>query len=158
VLSRLADDEIRNVAIVREVQQLITRHRRILVFAATVGHALLLATVLRALGVAAQAVSGATPSPERSRLISWYKDAADEPRVLANYGVLTTGFDAPSTSAAVIARPTKSLVLFSQMVGRTTRGIKAGGNLEAEVVTVVDTALPGFGDLTTAFTNWEDVW
>ena len=35
---------------------------------------------------------------------------------------------------------------------------RAGGNEEAEVVTVVDTALPGFASLTEAFHNWEDVW
>ena len=158
VLRRLADDEVRNVSIIREVQNLAKRHRRVLVFAATVDHALLIATVLRALGVAAKSVSGATPSADRSRTIAWYKDTAQEPRVLTNFGVLTTGFDAPVTSAAVIARPTKSLVLFSQMVGRATRGRLAGGNDKAEVVTVVDTALPGFGDLAEAFTNWEDVW
>ena len=158
VLRRLADDEVRNVSIIREVQNLAKRHRRVLVFAATVDHALLIATVLHALGVAAKSVSGATPSAERSRTIAWYKDTAQEPRVLTNFGVLTTGFDAPVTSAAVIARPTKSLVLFSQMVGRATRGRLAGGNDKAEIVTVVDTALPGFGDLAEAFTNWEDVW
>jgi len=158
VLRRLAEDEVRNVSIVREVQDLMRRHRRTLVFAATVEHALLLATVLSALGVAAKSVSGSTPTAERSRTIAWYKDPAPEHRVLTNFGVLTTGFDAPATSAAVIARPTKSLVLFSQMVGRATRGRRAGGNAEAEVVTVVDTSLPGFGDLAQAFTNWEDVW
>ena len=75
-----------------------------------------------------------------------------------NFGVLTTGFDAPLTSATLIARPTKSLVLYSQMVGRAIRGKIAGGNDIAEIVTVVDTAMPGFGDLSTAFMNWEDVW
>jgi DNA repair protein RadD len=158
VLRRLAEDEVRNVAIVREIQDLSRRHRRVLVFGATVEHALLLATVLSALGLSAKSVSGSTPTADRSRIIAWYKDDAPEHRVLANFGVLTTGFDAPATSAAVIARPTKSLVLFSQMVGRATRGRRAGGNAEAEVVTVVDTALPGFGDLAEAFTNWEDVW
>jgi len=78
--------------------------------------------------------------------------------VLCNFGVLTTGFDAPQTSAVVISRPTRSLVLYSQMVGRAIRGPRAGGNREAEITTVVDTALPGFGDVAEAFTNWEDVW
>jgi hypothetical protein len=44
------------------------------------------------------------------------------------------------------------------MVGRAIRGKKSGGNENAEIVTVVDTALPGFGNLNLAFTNWEDVW
>ena len=78
--------------------------------------------------------------------------------ILVNYGVLTTGFDAPKASAVVIARPTRSLVLFSQMVGRAIRGPKAGGTEACEVVTVVDPSLPGFGDVAAAFLNWEDVW
>jgi superfamily II DNA or RNA helicase len=72
--------------------------------------------------------------------------------------VLTTGFDAPRTSAAVIARPTKSLVLYSQMVGRAIRGVRAGGNETAVIVTVVDQGLPGFNSVADAFTNWEDIW
>lgn len=58
----------------------------------------------------------------------------------------------------MIARPTKSLVLYSQMVGRAIRGPAAGGNATAEIVTVVDTDLPGFGSVADAFVNWEDVW
>ena len=67
-------------------------------------------------------------------------------------------FDAPRTSAAVIARPTKSLVLYSQMLGRALRGPLAGGNDQAEIITVVDTELPGFRDPAETFFNWEDVW
>ena len=85
-------------------------------------------------------------------------DEDDEPCVLFNYGVLTTGFDAPKTSAAIIARPTKSLVLYSQMVGRIIRGEKVDGTKEAEIWTVVDQQLPGFRDISEAFWNWEDVW
>ena len=158
LLNRLAEDDLRNAIVLREIQALTNRHKRILVFGATVEHAQLLATVLRALGVAAKAVAGTTPSFEREQTIRWFKSAEDEVRVLTNFGVLTTGFDAPATSAAVIARPTRSLVLFSQMVGRATRGTLAGGNREAEIVTVVDTQLPGFGSLAEAFTNWDDVW
>ncbi len=129
-----------------------------LVFAATVEHSRLLATVLRARGHDANEVSGATPPAERERRIRRFRANEDRPQVLCNYGVLTTGFDAPKTSAALIARPTKSLVLYSQMVGRATRGPRAGGNEVAEIVTVVDTVLPGFGSMAEAFNNWEDVW
>lgn len=158
IRERLASDDIRNVAIVKECQRLVDRHRRLLVFAATVAHADLLAVVLRGMKIDAYSVTGTTASVERSRLINWYRDSGAKPRVLTNFGVLTTGFDAPRTSAALIARPTKSLVLFSQMAGRALRGVRAGGNATAEIVTVVDTRLPGFGSLESAFTNWEDVW
>jgi DNA repair protein RadD len=158
ILKRLADDEQRNLTILLEVERLALRHRRLLVFAASVEHAELLAAVLRARGVYAAAISGTTPATERTRRIADYKAPADEPRVLCNYGVLTTGFDAPQTSAAIIARPTKSLVLYSQMVGRAMRGPRVGGNATAEIVTVVDVNLPGFSTVADAFANWEDVW
>ena len=125
---------------------------------ATVGHSELLASVLRARDFFADSVTASTPGFDRERIIKSFKEDTDEVRIICNYGVLTTGFDAPRTSAAVIARPTKSLVLYSQMVGRVIRGPKAGGNEHAEVVTVVDYNLPGFGSVEDAFNNWEDVW
>jgi DNA repair protein RadD len=158
ILRKLADDEIRNLQIIAELEALAGRHKRIIVFAATVAHAEFIALTLQTLGVDARSVTGETPSGEREARIAWYKSGAPEVRVLTNYGVLTTGFDAPATSATLIARPTKSLVLYSQMVGRAVRGTLAGGNKDAEIVTVVDTTLPGFGELKDAFFHWEDVW
>lgn len=158
IVNGLAADEQRNMLILSQTETMCRRHNRVIVFAATKDHAVVLATVLRARGHWAYAVTGETPSNDRARLIAEFKAASDEPRILVNYGVLTTGFDAPQTSAAIIARPTKSLVLFSQMVGRATRGKKAGGNARAEIATVVDTRLPGFCHMADAFNNWEDVW
>lgn len=158
VLEQLAKDEIRNLAILTEIEALAKRHKRIIVFAASVNHAHLLAAVLVAKNYKASAITTRTPSSERGRLIQEYKIDSGDTRIICNYGVLTTGFDAPLTSCAVIARPTSSLVLYSQMVGRAIRGPKAGGNTSAEIVTVVDRQLPGFGTVSDAFTNWEDIW
>lgn len=158
MLEQLGEDEQRNLQIVRAVEDLTTRHNRIVVFAASVEHAHLIRAVLSARGVEAHLVIGDMDMSARDAAIRRYKGNAAHPIVMCNFGVLTTGFDAPSTSAAVIARPTRSLVLYSQMVGRATRGIKAKGNATAEIVTVVDPHLPGFGDVAEAFENWEDVW
>lgn len=158
ILKQLGEDEQRNLAIVMKVEELVFRHPRLMLFAASVTHAQLLAAVLSARGHAAAAITGDTPPAERARLIANYKAKSAEPKILCNYGVLTTGFDAPRTSAALIARPTKSLVLYSQMVGRAIRGPRVGGNDNAEIVTVIDRDLPGFGNVAQAFTNWEDVW
>lgn len=158
ILNRLAEDEQRNLRIILELEELTQRHHRIIVFSTSVEHAQLIASILRLRGFNADAVTGDTPKSEREYLIHNFKDDHPESRILCNYGVLTTGFDAPKTSAAVIARPTKSLVLYSQMVGRAIRGLKAGGNATAEIVTVVDAKLPGFESVASAFHNWEDVW
>jgi superfamily II DNA or RNA helicase len=158
LLQRLAEDQQRSLRILDAIENLFNRHRRIIVFATTVEHARLLAAVLRSRGHAAEAITAGTPWADRESAIQRYRMNTVAPMALCNYGVLTAGFDAPSTSAAVIARPTRSLVLYSQMVGRAIRGPKAGGNERAEIVTVVDLELPGFGEITEAFTNWEDVW
>lgn len=143
VLKRLAADERRTVRIIREIEELLSRHHRVIVFATTVDHASMVAAVLSARGLEARCVTGETPDAIRSAAIDWFKAHSPDARVIVNFGVLTTGFDAPQTSATLIARPTKSLVLYSQMVGRAIRGPNAGGNANAEIVTVVDTALPG---------------
>jgi superfamily II DNA or RNA helicase len=159
VLDSLALSEQRNLQIIAEVEALCKRHSRIILFAASVWQSDLLATVLRGRGIHAQSVTSKQNQAQRRVVIEDFKDSVDaDPFILCNYGILTSGFDAPKTSAAIIARPTLSLVLYSQMIGRAIRGVKVGGNAEAEIVTVLDTSLPGFASVESAFANWEDVW
>lgn len=158
VADALARNDLRNVEIVRIIEDLAKRHRRIIVFAGSVQHAHLLSSILTLRGTEAHVVTASTDRLTRERILRRFKGSGVEPQVVCNYGVLTTGFDAPKTSAAVIARPTRSLVLYSQMVGRAIRGPAAGGNAAAEIVTIVDIGLPGFGSVADAFVNWEDVW
>ncbi len=157
VLSRLASDEKRNLLIVHHAEMLLKKHKRVILFAASVQQSDLLAAVLSARGFWAASITSKSPNG-RAESIAAFKDNEECPKILCNFGVLTTGFDAPRTSAALIARPTLSLVLYSQMVGRAMRGRAAGGNSSCEIVTVVDTSLKGFDSITDAFSNWEDVW
>ncbi len=157
-LKKLADNNFRTLKILRGIEDLTTRHKRILVFATTVEHSELLSALLNYRGFNSRSLTGNTPGNNRQKIIEWYKQNTSDIRILCNYGILTTGFDAPKTSAAVIARPTKSLVLYSQMVGRATRGTNAGGNMEAEILTVTDIDLPGFRNMSESFNNWEDIW
>jgi len=64
-------------------------------------------------------VTGETPKSERERIISGFRSG--EIRVVCNCGVLTTGFDYPELETIVIARPTMSLGLLYQMIGRGIR-------------------------------------
>lgn len=157
VLERLAADQQRNLLIVHHAEDLLRSHRRVILFAASVQQSDLLAAVLAARGHWASSITSKSGAG-RSESIAAFKDDEEIPKILCNFGVLTTGFDAPKTSAALISRPTSSLVLYSQMVGRAMRGTSAGGNASCEIVTVVDPRLPGFGSVMQAFTNWEDVW
>jgi len=159
VLERLGDDPQRNLKIILETKELLKRHKRVIVFAPSVASAKQLSAIMSIDSqYQASYVSGDMDAGVRDRVIKSFKTSTAMPAVLFNYGVLSTGFDAPRISAALIARPTLSLVLYSQMVGRATRGLKAGGNKDAEIVTVVDPELPGFGNIEEAFRNWEDVW
>jgi DNA repair protein RadD len=161
VLKTVSEDRMRNMAIISKMEQLVKVHQRIILFAITKEHAIVLNSLLTAMLIDSRVVTSDTNSIERAKIIKRFKESrADNPvpMVLCNFGILTTGFDAPETSCAVIARPTDSLVLYSQMVGRAIRGVQSGGNEHAEIVTVIDESLPGFKEVADAFINWEDVW
>ena len=64
-------------------------------------------------------VSGTTPKKEREAILKRFKSG--ETKVVANVGVLTTGFDYPALDTIILARPTMSLALYYQMVGRAIR-------------------------------------
>ncbi|WHY88588.1 DEAD/DEAH box helicase [Neobacillus novalis] len=158
VLSILGQDSERNIQIIEQVINLSQIHKRIIVFAPSVESSEVIATILKIKGFLANSITSNTELEVRRTVIDKFRRDSDEISIICNYGVLTTGFDSPNISAAVIARPTLSLVLYSQMVGRAIRGKKAGGNSVAEIVTVVDTELPGFRSVADSFYNWEDVW
>ena len=134
------------------------RHRRIIVFCPSVESAQECTKLLQTKGVVANVITANSPGEDRRAIISAFKSDSQERKVIFNYGVLTAGFDAPRTSCVIIARPTTSLVLYSQMAGRAMRGPRSGGNPRAEILTVADTNLPGFGSVTDAFANWEELW
>lgn len=75
--------------------------------------------MLAELGIHAEIVSGETPTKERESLVAKYR--AGEFKHMINVGVFTTGFDVPELDSIVLARPTMSLALYYQMVGRGVR-------------------------------------
>lgn len=93
--------------------------RRTLVFTPTVEVARLVADEYQHAGVAAAYVHGGTPLDERRAILRAY--SSGQLQVVANCAVLTEGYDEPRTDCVVVARPTKSRALYTQMVGRGTR-------------------------------------
>jgi DNA repair protein RadD len=158
VLRNLGNDQQRNAELVRAAIALSARHNRILLFAPSVESAHQIGMVLRAVGLDSYSLDGATSELSRKTMIDKFRGNSAGTQILCNYGVLTTGFDAPRTSCVIIGRPTKSIVLYSQMVGRAIRGTKVGGNTEADIVTVVDTSLRGFGAVSEGFNFWNNKW
>ena len=157
ILEKISTYTVRNLAIVGEIMRLHKMHKKIIVFASHVEHAKTISLILSAKKMNSDFVTSKTPSGIRSEMLHRFKNT-DEQMILCNYGILTTGFDAPKTSAIVIARPTKSYVLYAQMVGRGIRGPKAGGNETCEISTVIDNGIEEFINITEVFTQWETVW
>lgn len=96
--------------------------RGILVFTAFTKEARTLVNKLQSIGVSAAIVTGETPKAEREAILEGFKNR--QIKVVANVGVLTTGFDYPELDTIILARPTKSLGLYYQMVGRAIRPYK----------------------------------
>lgn len=64
-------------------------------------------------------VTAKTPKAERENIIAAFRNG--EIRVVFNVGVLSVGFDYPELDTVVLARPTLSLALYYQMIGRSIR-------------------------------------
>lgn len=94
--------------------------RRAIVFCASVEQATRLAEIInRWRKGSAAMVSGETPKIDRKAALANFAKGGHQ--FLCNCGVLTEGFDDPGVEVVVLARPTKSRALFTQMVGRGTR-------------------------------------
>jgi superfamily II DNA or RNA helicase len=93
--------------------------RRTVVFAVSVSHSLAIKAQFEAAGVKIAHVDASTPESERLDISR--KLDAGELEVVTNVGIYTEGWDQPCVKCAIVARPTKSLVLWMQMPGRILR-------------------------------------
>ena len=101
-------------------------NRQTIAYAVSVDHAHNLAAVFNEAGISAAVILGNTNREERDRAITGFRDGSI--RVLVNVIVATEGFDLPDASCVIIARPTMSLALYLQMVGRGLRPKPDGGD------------------------------
>lgn len=150
---KLAADVNRNIKIISTISQ-IKKGMQTLVYACTVEHATYLATMMNFKGRTAVVVSSETRKPLRRKYIEQFKNGEIE--FIFNYGVLTTGFDAPKTENIVICRPTFSDVLYEQIVGRGLRGPKFGGTETCTIIDFCDN-LFRFGDQQ-AYMRFKNFW
>lgn len=117
--------------------------RRAIVFTPTVATAEAVHADLNAAGTTAGVISAATPRGERLRLFEDFRTGRTQ--VLVNCMVLTEGFDAPWAEVAIIARPTQSRALYTQMVGRVLRPWE--GKRDALVLDLVGASANGLRTL-----------
>jgi hypothetical protein len=93
--------------------------RSAIVYAVNLEHSKDLTAQFVAAGYAAEHVGGNTPKPERDAIMARFRSGVTQ--VLCNVEIVTEGFDVPEVGAIVLVRPTLSLALYLQMVGRGLR-------------------------------------
>ncbi|MEQ9643224.1 MAG: DEAD/DEAH box helicase [Alphaproteobacteria bacterium] len=108
----------------------LAERRKTVVFASSVGHSVRIRDEFRRSGVMAEHIDGNTPEDERADILKRLSTGAVE--VVCNCMVLTEGWDQPDVSCVVLARPTKHMGLYRQMVGRVLR--PAEGKADALVL------------------------
>lgn len=102
--------------IIQQIVEFARDRQGVMIFAATVEHA---REILGLLPGSKALISAGTPAAERDALITAFK--ARELHYMVNVAVLTTGFDAPHVDLIAILRPTESVSLYQQIVGRGLR-------------------------------------
>lgn len=155
-LKILARSKERNLAIMSQLRQLHIDKKPTIVFACSVDHAKMLSAMLTLEGISNSLVLGEMDSMDRKYAIDAFKDRNSGVDIIINYEVLTTGFDSKNIKCVFITRPTKSIVLYSQMLGRGLRGPLMGGNEECDLIDIDDN-LQAF-DNETAFSHFNDYW
>jgi superfamily II DNA or RNA helicase len=90
-----------------------------MVFAVSVEHSNKIVSDYLAAGISAAHIDANTPDPIRRKILNDFK--AKIIKIVSNVGIATEGFDMPNMDFVQLARPTKSLGLFLQMIGRGTR-------------------------------------
>lgn len=154
-LDLIAIDPNRNAIIITKIKECFIENDSILVFACTKEHCIILHRLLKLEGIESAVILGDTNKSTRANDIDRFKK--NDLKVLINYGVLSTGFDAPNLNTLIMARPTKSIVLYSQIVGRALRGKNNGGNLTNKIITIKDNMI-GFPNPDFMFDYWRDFW
>ena len=101
-------------------------NRQTVVYAVSVRHARNLADVFNEGGIPSGVLVSDTPSGERDDLIRRFRQG--DLRALVNVAVATEGFDLPDAACVLMTRPTMSLALYLQMVGRGLRPKQDDGN------------------------------
>jgi len=154
-LKSLSQHQGRNAIIASLVVEEVEAGHPTLVFCCTVAHARALAALVAAKGVRSGFVDCEMRRGLRHRIVDGYRRGTIT--ALFNYGVLSTGFDAPNIKTIIIARPTSSIVLYSQMIGRGLRGEKVGGSKDVTVIDVQDN-VDRFGTVGSVYQHFNQYW
>ena len=152
LLDKIARDDHRNLIIAEQLRGLHEDGKQVLYFAPSIEQSKFMCMIMMAIGAKAAHIDGSTPTQYRRDAIAKFRNGAI--RMIFNFGVFTTGFDAPNIDVVFIARPTKSLVLHQQMIGRGMRGPAMGGTKQFLLYRIVD----NMPEIDLADEYFSDIW
>ena len=155
LISKMGEDVERNICIFGELSNLYEQNLSSIVFACSLKHTKLLYKICVLSGMKVAKIDDKTSNQNRKKIVRDFKNK--DIKIIFNYGVLSTGFDAPGTEAILIARPTTSPVIYSQMLGRGLRGPKFGGKSECLLIDLKDNLI-GLPDEKTCFTLFNNYY
>ncbi|MCI7220906.1 MAG: DEAD/DEAH box helicase family protein [Bacilli bacterium] len=154
LIMKIATNRSRNIKIVERLKKLNEDNIPTIVFACSLQHAKMLSAFLRLLDIENSLVYGDMDPYERKKSISNFKEG--KVNIIINYEILTTGFDSTNIKCVFITRPTKSVILYSQMIGRGLRGPKMGGNDTCLLIDVKENLI-SFNE-NKAFKHFDKYW
>lgn len=88
-------------------------------FASNIAHSQHIVESFRAVGVAAEHIDCYTSEEERAAIL--HRVETGETTIISNVGILTEGWDFPACRTMILARPTRSMIRYIQMIGRVLR-------------------------------------
>ena len=107
-----------------------SERRKTVCFAVNVPHSIHIRDEFLKSDVRAEHIDGSTPKPERDAVLA--RLASGETELVTNCMVLTEGWDMPDVGCCILARPTKKMGLYRQMIGRVLRA--APGKTDAIIL------------------------
>ncbi len=121
------------------------KERKTLIFCINVKHAKEISKLLNENGLSCKAIYGEMPSYQKEYILRSFREGNIQ--FLTNCQILTEGFDEPSISGILLARPTRSRSLFLQMIGRGLRIFT--GKENCKIVDIVDShrSISGFNNI-----------
>jgi DNA repair protein RadD len=154
LIKQMGEDIERNICIFGELSNLYEKNLSTIVFACSLKHTKLLHKICVLSGMKVAKIDDKTSNQSRKKIVKMFRDK--DIRIIFNYGVLSTGFDAPGTEAILITRPTTSPIIYSQMLGRGLRGPKFMGKSECLLIDLKDNliGLPDEKSCFTLFNNY----
>lgn len=115
---KILDNDSRNSLIYKTFKENCSS-KKTLIFCLNINHCEKISDYFNKMSIPCSTVHGEMKKKSREKTLSDFKQGKIQ--VLTNCQVLTEGFDEPSIESLIIARPTRSKVLYAQMIGRGLR-------------------------------------